>query len=269
MRYNPLKSWTVQFLLDHWGPMTLGSALRYRNFVLEETQGRVPRDRLLKLRMWRPLSGDIWLRPHGTDDMAGLREIAYERVYDVVTRRVRACKYVIDLGGNIGLATRFFASRYAECRILVVEPDPENYKVLERNVAELVRAGRCRTVQAGVWGCKARLALGAPPGREACHLEAFVYETHAEDVAVVDTVTIPELIDQSGFPVVDILKIDIEGAEVSLFRGDLAWLQRVRTIAIEFHGDSRERSGFDAVMDRYGFAIDDSNHHTVVAMLRH
>jgi hypothetical protein len=37
-------------------------------------------------------------------------------------------------------------------------------------------------------------------------------------------------------------------------------------IAIEFHGDSRERSGFGTIMERYGFQIDDSNPHTVIAI---
>jgi FkbM family methyltransferase len=137
--------------------------------------------------------------------------------------------------------------------------------LLEKNLKELVRAGRCRTLRAAVWDRNARLAVGTPAEGEGCYYGMFVYETPDEDVQAVDAVTMTELIVQSGFPEVDILKVDIEGAEVSLFRGELSWLTRVRTIAIEFHGNARERAQFDSVMDTYGFHIDDSNPHTVIA----
>ena len=60
-------------------------------------------------------------------------------------------------------------------------------------------------------------------------------------------------------------KIDIEGTEETLFMGDSAWIEKVKLIAIEFHGDSRLRSGFDDIMKRLGFTVDDSYPYTVVA----
>ncbi len=265
MLSNPLKSWTLRFLLDHWGLMTLGSAIRYRNCVARKKVDRKQPGPLLSLRMRRPIAGDLWLRREGTDtDNFG--EIVSKRVYDVVTDKIQDCKYVIDLGANIGLATRLFAARYPACRILAVEPHLENYRLLEKNLTELVKLGRCRIVRAAVWGRKSRLAVTAPPEGEDSYYGMYVYETLEEGVQVVDAVTMTDLIGQAGFPVVDILKVDIEGGEVSLFRGELSWLTQVHTIAIEFHGDSRERSGFDAIMEHHGFQIDDSNSHTVIAV---
>ena len=77
-----------------------------------------------------------------------------------------------------------------------------------------------------------------------------------------------EVLARSGFPYADLLKVDIEGAEVELFRGDLTWLDRTNAIAIEFHQDSRRESRFDAIMQEHGFDIDDSHRHTVLA-IRH
>ncbi len=265
MLYNPLKSWTLRFLLDHWGPMTLGSAIRFRNLVVRKSVDRNGSRPLLAIQMRRPFSGDLWLRLEGSD-IDNFREIVFRRVYDVVTDKVQNCKYVIDLGANIGLATRLFAARYPTCRILAVEPYLENYKLLEKNLTELVRVGRCRTIRAAVWDRKSRLAVAPPPEGKDCYYGMFVYETLEESVQVVDALTMTELIEQSGFPVIDLLKVDIEGAEVNLFRGELSWLTQVHTIAIEFHGDSRERSGFDAIMEHNGFVIDESNAHTVVAI---
>ncbi len=47
---------------------------------------------------------------------------------------------------------------------------------------------------------------------------------------------------------VDLLKIDIEGAEVELFRdGSTAWLAQVRNIVIELHGGECELAFFRAL----------------------
>ncbi|NJN34463.1 MAG: hypothetical protein HC817_09645 [Saprospiraceae bacterium] len=44
-------------------------------------------------------------------------------------------KTVIDLGGNIGLATVFFISKYGSSgHFIVVEPSPENLNLLEKNL---------------------------------------------------------------------------------------------------------------------------------------
>ena len=91
-----------------------------------------------------------------------------------------------------------------------------------------------------------------------------------EDVAraqrTAEAVTMQEVIEASGFPRIDLLKIDIEGAEVELFKGDTEWLSRVGAIAIEFHGESRRESGFDHLMDRFGLVIAESGGHTVLAL---
>jgi hypothetical protein len=43
----------------------------------------------------------------------------------------------------------------------------------------------------------------------------------------------------SGFAQVDLMKIDIEGAETTVFRIDVSnWLGRVRNICIELHGQA-------------------------------
>ena len=47
---------------------------------------------------------------------------------------------------------------------------------------------------------------------------------------------VPELLAALGWDEIDLLKIDIEGYEKTLFRGNNAWLSRVRVIVGEAHG---------------------------------
>ena len=49
----------------------------------------------------------------------------------------------------------------------------------------------------------------------------------------VPTVTMPALLERHG--AIDILKLDIEGAEGELFRGDTGWLAHTRMVVLELH----------------------------------
>jgi hypothetical protein len=67
------------------------------------------------------------------------------------------------------------------------------------------------------------------------------------------------------FEQADLVKVDIEGAEVGLFQ-ESGWLERTRAIAIEFHGDSRRQTGFDDKVRQHGLRIVDETEHTVLAI---
>jgi hypothetical protein len=52
---------------------------------------------------------------------------------------------------------------------------------------------------------------------------------------------VPALMARAGFGRVDLLKIDIEGAEIDLLlKNAERWLPRVRNLSIEFHGPECE-----------------------------
>jgi FkbM family methyltransferase len=183
-----------------------------------------------------------------------------------VVTAVRDCHTVIDLGANIGLASRYFADRFQNCKILAVEPNSSNYEILQLNVERLVANGRCRTLRAAVWSSEKILTGGALDDPD--HFSAFAVR---ESAAASGEAAIPgwpmsKIIADSGFERVDLLKVDIEGAEVKLFQGNVDWLQQVRTIAIEFHDNSREECRFDDLMKEYGFRVVDSGSHTVLAL---
>src|ERR1700687_4117230 len=116
------KSWSMSFVLRHMRYMSMASALRYRNYTMRRAANKVLPTQLLRLRMHRPFEGDIWLREVGSDSTTFL-EVVVLQVYGVITERLKTCQYVIDLGANIGLASRYFACAYPQCRVFAVEPD--------------------------------------------------------------------------------------------------------------------------------------------------
>lgn len=47
--------------------------------------------------------------------------------------------------------------------------------------------------------------------------------------------TLEMLMKKTGLMTIDLLKVDIDGAEIELFKGDCSWLRNVGVIAIELH----------------------------------
>jgi FkbM family methyltransferase len=259
------KSWSIAFVLKHMEHMSIGSTIRYWNWTRRRSRTKdCSGDGLMRLRLKKPFAGDVWLRTAGSDGWT-FQEILISQVYKRVVEKVASCRYLIDLGANIGLASRFFAYSYPECRIFAIEPLTENFCQMERNLRPLLRSGRCHAKRAAAWGSNSNLMLAPVPLGNAFDSVHVASPSLSERGESVDGYTMSALLEQSGFPHVDILKIDIEGAETELFKGNLQWLGRVKTIAIEFHQNSRMVSGFDEIMQRHGFSVDETDSHTVIA----
>ncbi|MGE0826825.1 MAG: FkbM family methyltransferase [Candidatus Binatia bacterium] len=267
MGLNPLRSWTATFMRTWLPHMTWTSALRYRDLQMRFDRGDTDARQHILLTLKSPIVGSVTLREVPSDSMT-FEEIIQEQVYRAVPRYVPQCQTVIDLGAHIGLASRYFASCYPSCHIVAVEPNPVSYDVLCLNLQPLVEQGRCQTLNVAVWERETILTAGELPMSD--HYNRFsVREPRInEEMLQLSLPGLPmtQILDLSGFATVDILKIDIEGAEVQLFRQSPSWLSRVHALLIEFHGNSRTESRFDALMSRYGFRIYDENRHTLLAV---
>ena len=264
MSLNPFSSWTCKFVVAHLPHMTLPSVFRYRSSILrQKSRANEPTGTPIRYRLRRKYLGDIWLR-EGTTDLGTFDEIFVKGLYRGVVEQTANSEYILDLGSNVGLATRYFASSFPKARICSIEPDPDNFTLLERNVSTLLASGHCRALRVAAWSRNQVLNLSHVPEGSAFD-SVTVTDSSASTPRSVEGLTITEILRRVGFPRIDILKMDIEGAESEILRGDVEWLERTRSIAVEFHGNSRSESRFDALMSEHGFKIDDSHRFTVIA----
>ena len=69
----------------------------------------------------------------------------------------------------------------------------------------------------------------------------MTFETTADDPRAFKTMTISQLLKKSGFNEIDLLKIDIEGAEKEVFGAPDVdeWLSKVKVMTIELHDRSK------------------------------
>jgi FkbM family methyltransferase len=172
-----------------------------------------------------------------------LRQVFVEQQYAPLDSV--AAKLVIDCGAYVGYSALYFLNRFPQAVVVAVEPCPENAALCRQNL--LPYHERAHVIRAAVWSRPGRMRLirGAyGDGRE----WANQVEPAAPSEADVDGVDLPSLIRLGGMDVVDVLKIDIERAELELFRnGTEQWLPSIRNVAIELHGHDCERVFFDAL----------------------
>ncbi len=232
---------------------TLGDRARLAGaslaFHLDKAGGTSPeRSRPFSIRTPRG-TYSVRLRPR-TGDLFIFHEIFTFKAYDLpaelsVPGRIRT---VLDLGANIGMASLYFHDLLAPQRLVAVEPSASNAALLAQNLGAFGEG--VTVVQAAVGGESGEAVLedpGAPTWGGRFHPGQGVGTP-------VRLATVPELLREQGLEHVDLLKMDIEGAEESVFEGDLGWLSRVDVLILEVH-TPRGWALFREAMDRHGFRI--------------
>lgn len=189
--------------------------------------------------------GTAHVRP-GTSDLPVLEAIFRRHDYEIGAL-IPDCAHIVDLGANTGLASIFFAHRFPKASVVAVEPARDNFRLLATNA--LFRPSII-PVEAAIASRDGQLALQdrAPSGEG---LQAWAYRTVDQASAAgsysVQALSVPTLMLRYGLGFIDVLKIDIEGAESDLFSaGAEHWLPRVRLILVETH--ERFVPGVDALL---------------------
>ena len=171
--------------------------------------------------------GKIYLRPN-TSDTATFEQVFVAKEYEVPFDFTP--ETIIDGGANVGFATLFFANKYPEAQILAIEPDPSNMEVLCLNTAPYEKV---KKIQSAIWGRTTHLRIENPEVEK----WAFkVTESEAGQPGSFQAYSIGQLIAKMGRESVDLLKLDIEGSETSVFEaGYESWLPKVKMLMIELH----------------------------------
>jgi len=116
-------------------------------------------------------------------------------------------------------------------------PDPENFQLLLRNTQPL--ADRICCVNAAIWSKSGRLQSNPVPYRGGTASSKQFIPLEKEKVSGdIESITLDGLMSQFNLNRIDLLKIDIEGAEAEVFREPGLWLSRTAAIVIELHDDS-------------------------------
>jgi FkbM family methyltransferase len=167
-----------------------------------------------------------------SSDQVVFEQIFIHRHYDLPLDAIRPVRLIVDAGAYTGLSTVFFADKYRHARVIAIEPDPTSFALLLRNTAQHENV---TAVNAALWFEPARLTLGTGRDQGAWSVRAT---PAAADQPAVRSITMGEVIERyCGEAEIDLLKLDIEGAERDVLAHSSGWIERVRAIAAELHPD--------------------------------
>lgn len=218
------RQWRYQRQLSrHIGPL---NALRARALGLIE---RRPGRRATFTLHPRGLHHPVALRVASTDPETFFQVLVEEQYAPLLAGAPRV---IVDAGANAGYTSAYFLSRLPEARVLAIAPFPDSAALCRRNLAPY--GARARVLEAALWSSPGRLVLEGHGGHE---WGVQVRPARPGEAGDVEAVGVADL----GLARIDLLKIDIEGAERVLFaEGAERWLDRVGTIAVELHGPDCE-----------------------------
>lgn len=163
-------------------------------------------------------------------------------------------KNIVDAGSNIGFSALFFNRHYPHSRIIAIEPDSENCKMLKRNIHVNGLESEVTILQKALWmNSESKLVL-SHNFRDGLDWSKTVRDA-TDKSGSIDTVSLMKVFEDYNLDVIDILKIDIEGTEGLLFK-DLSFtdcLKRVRFIALEIHEEVIGQDVIEGVLTACGF----------------
>src|SRR5207249_1701965 len=131
---------------------------------------------------------------------------------------------------HVGFTTLFLASQFPGARHLCVEPNPANVALLRSNLSGL--SERVEIVEAAVSNRTGNVRLVDTDWSWGGH----VIETGPSS-RTVSCITLEDIMSRHGIETIDILKVDVEGAERQIFSGRPSWLRRVGCVITELHND--------------------------------
>jgi FkbM family methyltransferase len=209
----------------------------------------------------RRLGRRIYLRTHSTDILVADSIFFQEEYRDALEHLAAEPIYIMDLGANVGYASRYFLRRFPTSKIFFIEPDFRNFSVAILNLSDEILAGKCRGLNAAVWTEDCLVSLEAE-GRGEWFFRCRPTRPGEDGIAAY---SLASLIAKAGFPRVDLLKIDVEGTEKDLFREDLSsWVGRVNCLVCELHeGFTHEE--FVGRFSAYGFTCFQGGNSSIAA----
>jgi FkbM family methyltransferase len=127
----------------------------------------------------------------------------------------------LDIGANDGLYSLFAAKRVgAQGNVIAVEPSRREFHRLQRNLT-LNRLHNVRTLQVAASDRRGEELLRiAGYGHEGHNtLGAFIYDTTLSGIERVRVAPLDDLVEEASLGRADVMKIDVEGAELSVLNG--------------------------------------------------
>jgi FkbM family methyltransferase len=208
----------------------------------------------LKLTNKTP-SINVYARKYPSSDLITLLEVwgkqEYHEAIEMLSAKGIQNPHILDVGGNVGYSAIYFKYYFPSSRIICVEPDRLNQNQIFKNIE--VNGFKDITLVAGaLWRKRTKMEI-KNDYREGTSASFYVIESDKGDI---EGYGIKDILSIQNWDHIDLLKMDIEGAEKYLFEDEhiaAAILSITRVIAIEIHDEKADRQKIYKALSTNGF----------------
>ncbi len=179
------------------------------------------------------LPGELNFRPKNSEDIYTFQELflAEQYQFDFPVE----IKTIVDAGANIGYASVYLSAKYPNANIIALEPDAENFALLEKNTIGLKNV---TCINKALWNDE----MGIQIMNQESGNRGYMVEKSQSD-QIIESTTVEALMSLYGWNTIDLFKIDIEGAEQEVFEhGADKWLNKTNAMFIELHDRMKPHS---------------------------
>lgn len=187
-------------------------------FDKNNTEKHIYKFRFLKKNsdiLMRTFSGDIDI----------FYEVFWKKAYFIPQKLIFKPKIIVDLGAHIGFTSIYFKTMYPNSKIYSLEASKKNFELLVFNTQNFKNI---ETINKAVYSKDGFINFNED--------ENLSYNTKiTEKGSPVECISVLTLMEQNKIDKIDLLKIDIEGAESEILKVNNSWLNKVENIIIELH----------------------------------
>ena len=180
----------------------------------------------------KDLKAPIYLRIPSSDVLT-YWQVFVDQEYALHTNSLPAV--IVDAGANVGLASVYFANRFPDARIFAIEPEQSNFDLLLKNVAPYKNIV---PIFAALWNENKQISLVDPGlGNSGFMTEdgGAAEQSLGQQLQLTKAMTVDRLMGDHAIAKIDILKVDIEGAEREVFADPSSWIGKVDSLIVELH----------------------------------
>lgn len=164
---------------------------------------------------------------------------------------------MIDCGGNIGLASLLFKTKFQHLNIFLFEPNSTNLNIAKMNLQNfdsIVFYQKAVYTKSTTLYEDYSFRMGTS--------SSFRYVEEVNSNPTVETENIIEFVKK--IDIIDFLKVDIEGGEKPILE-DVSenWLQNVKVIAVEIHDEIVNRFLIQNNLHQWGFILTKCGEYTI------
>jgi FkbM family methyltransferase len=154
-------------------------------------------------------------------------EIFVHRALDFET--TSASPRILDCGANVGLASLFFKRRYPAARVTAYEADPALFAILQANL-NANGASDVEAMHAAVWTSAGQLTFRCE-GSDSGMVDSLPGVLDGRSTTV-PSIRLRDVLEREA---IDLLKLDIEGAEHAVLTDCEPVLHQVNALVLDLH----------------------------------